>query len=87
MIGVRRDAVAALERIAEFASRLGGSLAIEFVPKSDSQLQRLLAMRADIFPRYTREGFEVAFEKFFRIERSEEIRGSERVLYLMHRLP
>ena len=34
----------------------------------------VLAMRADIFSGYyTREGFEAAFEKFFRIERCEEI--------------
>ena len=42
-----------LERIAEYFSRVCHWLIIEFVPKSDSQVRRLLASRADIFPNYT----------------------------------
>jgi len=76
-----------LERIAQFASRLGSHLAIEFVPKTDSQAQRLLTMREDIFPQYTREGFEAAFKQYYQIEKRVEIQGSERTLYLMRRLP
>ena len=76
-----------LERIAQFARRLGTYLAIEFVPKTDSQVQRLLARREDIFSGYTEEGFESAFEKHFQIEKREEIQGSERILYLMRRRP
>ena len=36
-------------RIAEWFARLGRHLVIEFVPKSDSQVQRLLASREDVF--------------------------------------
>jgi hypothetical protein len=72
-----------LERIAAFLSRLGKQLVIEFVPKSDSQVQRLLRNRADIFPEYTREGFEEAFRRHFRLDRSAAIPESERTLYLM----
>jgi ribosomal protein L11 methylase PrmA len=72
-----------LELIARFLSRLGRTLVIEFVPKSDSQVQRLLRDRPDIFPSYTREGFEDAFKRHFRLDRSEAIPQSERSVYLM----
>jgi hypothetical protein len=76
-----------LERVAGFLAKLGRSLVIEFVPKSDSQVRRLLRDRADIFPEYTREGFEAAFGAHFRIERAVPVAESERTLYLMTALP
>lgn len=76
-----------LERVAGFLARLGRHLIVEFVPKSDSQVQRLLRDRADIFPDYTREGFEAAFRTCFRIERVVPVRDSERSLFLMSALP
>ena len=72
-----------LARIAGFFSRICSTLVIEFVPKSDSQVQRLLASREDIFPGFHREGFEGEFLRFFTIERREAICGSERILYVM----
>jgi len=72
-----------LERIAEFFSRLGRTLVIEFVPKSDSQVQRLLRSREDVFADYHREGFEAAFGRYFRIEAAEAVTGSERTMYGM----
>jgi len=56
---------------------------VEFVPKSDSQVKRLLATRKDIFPQYTEEGFEAAFGEYFKIEQKEKVPGSERTLYLL----
>jgi hypothetical protein len=58
-------------------------LAIEFVPKTDPKVQGLLAIREDIFPNYTREGFEEAFSRRFILERIDPVRDSERILYLM----
>jgi hypothetical protein len=72
-----------LERIAAYFSRLGRHLIIEFVPKSDSQVQRLLLSRPDIFPSYTKEGFEEAFSRYYQIRSAAPIEGSERWLYLM----
>jgi hypothetical protein len=72
-----------LAQIAEFLARIADNVIIEFVPKSDSQVQRLLATREDIFPTYNRDGFEEAFSKHFVIRSSDEIRASERVLYLL----
>ena len=69
--------------LAQWLSSLTGSLIIEFVPKQDSQVQTLLATRDDIFPDYTKEGFERAFGQFFEIVRQSRVEGSERTLYLM----
>ena len=74
-----------LEQIALFFSQLARWLIIEFVPKSDSQVQRLLAFRKDIFINYTQEGFEEAFMHHFVIKTKEAIKNSERTLYLMEK--
>jgi len=72
-----------LVRVAEFLAKAGNSLVIEFVPKSDSQVQRLLSTREDIFPDYTPQAFEAAFLRYFAVCAVAKIRGSERTLYLM----
>lgn len=72
-----------LPKIAEFFSKVCKSLIIEFVPKTDSQVRRLLATREDIFPDYTREGFEAAFSGYFIQVAASPVSGSERTLYLM----
>jgi len=74
-----------LDRIADFLAKLCRWLIIEFIPKSDPKVQRLLSMREDIFPNYTRQGFENEFGRLFEIKRSEQIRNSQRILYLMER--
>jgi hypothetical protein len=66
-----------------FATHCRRWLVIEFVPKSDSQVQKLLTSREDIFTSYTRQGFEDAFSSCFTIHRAESVRDSERTLYLM----
>ncbi len=75
-----------LLQVAELFSTLGKWLIVEFVPKSDSQVQKLLVSREDIFPHYTREGFEASFQERFAIREAVPLRDSERVLYLMERL-
>jgi ribosomal protein L11 methylase PrmA len=72
-----------LPQLADFFTVTGKWLVIEFVPKPDSQVQKLLAARKDIFPNYTRAGFETAFKEQFQIHEAVEIRESERILYLM----
>ena len=74
-----------LDRIAEFFSRICNSLIIEFVPKNDSQVQRLLSTREDIFPDYTQQAFEAEFRKYFTIQRTVKVKDSKRTLYLMPR--
>lgn len=72
-----------LSRIAEFFSRCARYAIIEFVPKGDSQVQKLLASRKDVFPSYTQEGFEEACKPFFTIERAVPVPDSLRVMYLL----
>jgi ribosomal protein L11 methylase PrmA len=72
-----------LEKIAEFFSGICDHLVIEFVPKSDTQVQRLLRSREDIFQAYTIEGFDAAFQQYFSILDSCRLPESERMLYLM----
>ncbi len=72
-----------LPQLAEFFAETGKWLVIEFVPKPDSQVQKLLVSRKDIFSNYTREGFESAFKAKFTIHEAVELHESERVLYLM----
>ena len=72
-----------LARVAEFFAACGEWLIVEFVPKSDSQVQKLLRSRLDIFSDYTQDGFEQSFGQFFNIKESSAVRDSQRWLYLM----
>ena len=75
-----------LENISGLFSRMTTWLVIEFVPKEDSQVERLLATREDIFANYTQQGFEKAFAEHFSIEEAAPVPESERTLYLMKAL-
>lgn len=74
-----------LVTLAKFFAESGQNLIIEFVPKGDSQVDRLLATREDIFPAYTPEGFEEAFKEYYKILEAQPIAGSKRILYLLER--
>lgn len=74
-----------LLRLAEFLSDLGHWLIIEWVPKEDSQVKKLLASRRDIFSEYHQAGFEATFESYFAIHEKVPIQDSPRVLYLMEK--
>jgi hypothetical protein len=74
-----------LSRIRDFFARLSAWLAIEFIPKTDANAQKLLAVREDIFTGYTREEFEKEFSVNYTIERTTRVQDSNRVLYLMRR--
>lgn len=69
-------------KIASFLSSLSRYCIIEFVPKSDSQVQRLLASRNDTFHSYTQYHFEKDFSDYFQVQRIDHIMDSERTLYL-----
>lgn len=71
------------DRIAGFFARICNDLIIEYVPKEDSQVQRMLANREDIFDGYTKEIFEREFGRYFMIVRKDPITDSLRTLYLM----
>jgi len=74
------------DRIAEWLAILAKSLVIEFVPKSDTMVQKLLLHRSDIFNHYDERSFESVFSKYFKIIETKKISGLERSIYLMESL-
>ena len=75
-----------LNKLAEFFSKISKFLIIEFVPKSDSQVKRLLLTRDDIFDDYNENNFKLQFSKFFKITDSKKITDSERTIYIMEKM-
>jgi len=69
--------------IAKYFSKLGKNLILEFVPKTDSQVKKLLSSREDIFNDYSEVFFEKEFSKFFTILQKVCINESNRVIFLM----
>lgn len=72
-----------LEKIVDFFRQICRILIIEFVPKNDSQAQKLLGMKGDFFPNYRQDLFEEIFSRYFKIEEFVKIKDSKRSLYLM----
>lgn len=76
-----------LGEVARFFSSLGRWLIVEFVDKEDSQVQRILSTRADVFGSYHQAGFEAAFARYFDAVARCRIDDSKRTLYLMRATP
>ncbi len=70
---------------APFFAGAARRLVIEFVPKEDSQVQRLLQGREDVFVDYTRPAFDAAFGRYFNTIEAAPIQDGGRVLYLMEK--
>ena len=76
-----------LPMISRLMARLSPHLIIEWVPKSDRMVERLLAAREDVFADYSPEGFRAAFRTDFEIVEETPIEDSGRVLFRMRRHP
>lgn len=76
-----------LGQIADFFHGLCRHLIIEFVPKHDPQVKRLLRSRKDVFDDYYREAFEAAFRRRFTVLQTDPLEEEGRVLYLMQARP
>ncbi len=72
-----------LSHIASFLSKICRFLIIEFVPKNDPQVQRLLNTREDTFHKYAQDCFEASLGDHFTILKSEKIMDTQRTLYLL----
>ena len=72
-----------LPEVAAVFRRLAPEAIVEFVPRDDPQVRRMLAGREEVFPDYTPEGFEHAFATVYRIEERVPLQSSGRVLYRM----
>lgn len=73
------------DMLANWFSKLGEYLIIEFVPKNDSQVQKLLKTRKDIFNNYTESNFENIFNNYYEILEKNKISDSTRTIYLLRR--
>ncbi len=69
--------------LAKYFSKLCRFLIVEFVPREDSQVQRLLLSREDIFDAYTCENFLEEFSAHFDILGRENVADSKRSVFLM----
>ena len=74
-----------LPMIASLFAGMAPHAIVEFVPKEDPMVRRLLALRRDVFPDYDIEGFVSAFEPHFEVVARYAIEGSGRVLFHLHR--
>lgn len=69
-----------LPAIVELFARLGPELVVEWVPREDPMVQRLLASREDIFHDHTLDSFRAALERHFSIAEETPISGTNRTL-------
>ena len=74
-----------LPQLASFFALICHWLIIEFVPKSDPQVGKLLQVRTDIFSDYDQDNFLVAFGSKFDLLSMEGIADSDRSLFLFKR--
>jgi hypothetical protein len=74
-----------LPMVSSLMARLSPHLILEWIPKADPMVQKLLAAREDIFADYTPEGFRAAFSRDFEIVEEAPIEDSARVLFRMRR--
>ena len=75
----------ALDDLVEWLVSLAPKGIIEFVQKSDPMIQKMLALREDIFSDYTEDNFKSALEKNARIVKREVISSTNRSLYWFER--
>jgi hypothetical protein len=73
------------EKIAQFFAEICQSLLIEYVPKSDPMVQRLIENREDIFSDYHEEAFKQCFHNYFEQIDRYDIEGMDRKLFLYRR--
>ncbi len=60
---------------------------VEFVPKDDPTVQRMLSLRQDIFDQYSQAEFESELGKRAAIEKREVVSASGRTLYIYEKSP
>ena len=74
-----------LPMISALFARLAPQAIVEFVPKEDAMVRRLLAWRRDVFADYTIEGFREAFAADFDVLSATPIEGTARTIFHVRR--
>jgi ribosomal protein L11 methylase PrmA len=70
-----------LEEVAAFLVAAAPRGLVEFVPKSDATVQRMLALKGDIFPGYTEEAFAAALAARARVVRTDALAGGRKLFW------
>ena len=71
-------------QLAHFFKTIARHLLIEFIPKTDPQVKRLLTFRRDIFNEYSEETFMASFSKYFTVTKKINLSHHGRSLFAMH---
>lgn len=71
------------ELMAKQFAAMSSHLLIEFVPKDDSQAQKLLITKKDIYETYTLENFLKGFSLFYEVKDQFKLSNSNRILFRM----
>lgn len=75
-----------LSDLAQFFAGICEWLLIEFIPKDDPQVRKIMGVRKDIFDDYELTRFEEVFGSVFRIIERDHIRDTSRTMYLMKKI-
>ena len=70
-----------LEQVAELLTGSAPRGLVEFVPKSDATVQRMLALKGDIFPGYSETAFAAALAARARIVRTDALAGGRKLFW------
>jgi hypothetical protein len=74
-----------LGHIGELFARLAPNVIVEFVPKEDPQVARMLSTRRDVFADYDADRFRAAVSSRFEVAEETTVPGSVRSLFLLRR--
>ena len=70
-----------LDQVLAFLLAIAPKGLVEFVPKSDATVQRMLALKGDIFPKYTEATFVSALAARARIVRTDAFAGGRKLFW------
>ncbi len=70
-----------LDQVVAFLLAIAPRGLVEFVPKTDTTVQRMLALKGDIFPHYSEEAFVNALGARARIVRSDALAGGRKLFW------
>ena len=74
------------EQVSDYFAAMAREVLVEFVPREDEQVVRLMKQRTNYCLSYTRENFERAFLRNFRLVACHQVEDSNRTLYHFERL-
>ena len=73
------------QKIARFFAELTHFLIVEFVPRTDPKVQKLLLNKRDSAAHYTESAFETAFAKYFTTIEKTTLPPDGRIIFLMQK--